>query len=111
MKDSTLLVSKIGSMYTSALYVNLLSLIYHLDNSSIGKNILMFSYGSGAMSSLFRFTIRGIPNINKGVCDLLDETKLIKINDINCNPNNLKNNCYYLHNANDNDGRTYKLNK
>jgi 3-hydroxy-3-methylglutaryl CoA synthase len=86
--------------------MSLVSLIYNLDNGSIGKKILLFSYGSGAMSSVFQMKIRELPNINRSLCDLLNETRLNKCN-VKENPNNLQKGCYYLDHA-DNTGRFYK---
>jgi len=109
-EKSTVLVSKIGSMFTSALYVNLISLINSLNENDIGKDIMLFSYGSGSMSSLFKMKINGLPNFNKDLCNLLDEKKLNKCNveTIYESPDNLKEGCYCLTNS-DNDGRSYKL--
>lgn len=61
---STLLPRELGNSYTAAAYTGLLSLIdsWHSDSASgndIGKNVLMFSYGSGLASTLFSLECTG----------------------------------------------------
>lgn len=63
----TLYLSKtLGNIYTGSLYTGLLSLM--LQPNMKGKKVLMFSYGSGLMSSMFSITVRD---------DLQDFRKLI----------------------------------
>lgn len=46
-----------GNIYTGSLYLNLVSYLVH--NTDLkDKRVLMFSYGSGAMSSLFCLRVR-----------------------------------------------------
>lgn len=53
----TLYLSKIlGNIYTGSLYTGLLSLM--LQPNMAGKRVLMFSYGSGLMSSMFSIHVR-----------------------------------------------------
>ncbi|ORX98748.1 hydroxymethylglutaryl-CoA synthase [Clohesyomyces aquaticus] len=49
-----------GNMYCGSVYGSLCSLIANIDSeSSVGKSIGMFSYGSGLASSMFSFKVRG----------------------------------------------------
>ncbi|KAF2138890.1 uncharacterized protein K452DRAFT_255830, partial [Aplosporella prunicola CBS 121167] len=49
-----------GNMYTSSLYCSLISLISNIDlTAGEGKTIGMFSYGSGAASTLFTLKVTG----------------------------------------------------
>jgi hydroxymethylglutaryl-CoA synthase len=66
---STLLPRELGNSYTASAYTGLLSLIdsWHANDETMrpdpdehhGKNVLMFSYGSGLASSLFSLTVVG----------------------------------------------------
>ncbi len=51
-KESLYIAARVGPMHTAALYANLFSLM-HSGKVKVGDRIAMFSYGSGAMSSLF----------------------------------------------------------
>ncbi|KAL3422903.1 Hydroxymethylglutaryl-CoA synthase 1 [Phlyctema vagabunda] len=52
--------SMCGNMYTGSLYCSLISLISNIDLSTAqGKTIGMFSYGSGAASTLFTLRVTG----------------------------------------------------
>lgn len=46
----------LGNIYTGSLYTGLISLM--LQPNMTGKKVLMFSYGSGLMSSLFSINVR-----------------------------------------------------
>jgi len=48
---------KVGNIYTGSLYLNLLSLLENSKSLSSGDNILMYSYGSGAVCEIFRVTL------------------------------------------------------
>lgn len=50
---STLLPTELGNMYCASLYGGLMSLLDSQRNNLVGKRILLFSYGSGATSTLF----------------------------------------------------------
>ncbi|KAK2812296.1 hypothetical protein FQN49_008383 [Arthroderma sp. PD_2] len=65
-----------GNMYTSSLYCSLISLISNIDLAAAkGKTIGMFSYGSGAASTLFGLRVTG--DLTKLVqkIDLMDRLK------------------------------------
>lgn len=48
---------KVGNIYTGSLYLNLLSLLENSRSLSSGDNILMYSYGSGAVCEIFSVTL------------------------------------------------------
>jgi len=50
---STLLGRECGNMYTGSVYASLASLIHAKGGNLAGNGILVYSYGSGAMSSVF----------------------------------------------------------
>lgn len=54
---TTLLPKNIGNSYCGALYAGLVALIAEVDDSLIGKRIIMFSYGSGLAASMFSITV------------------------------------------------------
>lgn len=53
-----LLAKQLGNIYTGSLYNGLLSLICDSEIDMTGKQVMMFSYGSGCAASIFvlRFT-------------------------------------------------------
>lgn len=53
------LAKRLGNIYTGSLYNGLLSLVCSDSLDLSGKNILLFSYGSGCASSVFRVSVRG----------------------------------------------------
>ena len=55
---SLFLSSELGNIYTGALYGCLISLIQNEEISIENKRILMFSYGSGAASSMFLLRVQ-----------------------------------------------------
>ena len=55
---SLVLAARIGPMHTAATYVNLTSLLLHA-SPEVGAKIGVFSYGSGAASSMYRLRVRG----------------------------------------------------
>lgn len=61
---STTLPKNIGNSYCGSLYAGLVSLVSELDDSLVGKRVLLFSYGSGLASSFFSLVVRSsIKNI------------------------------------------------
>jgi len=55
---------RIGNMYTPSVYASLISLISQLpdvETAGHSKNVTMFSYGSGLVSSIFGLTIHNSP--------------------------------------------------
>jgi len=55
---STRLSRECGNMYTASLYACLASLVAHCGSGLEGKTLLMYSFGSGAMSSMFLIKAR-----------------------------------------------------
>ena len=43
----------VGNCYTAAVYMNLLSLVSNVGEALVGKKVLLFSYGSGAVATAF----------------------------------------------------------
>jgi hydroxymethylglutaryl-CoA synthase len=67
------LPSELGNSYTANCYTGLLSLIDGFANClqhTVGKRILMFSYGSGLAATMFNLEIRGDISHIARVCDL-----------------------------------------
>ncbi|MDC0525426.1 KR domain-containing protein [bacterium] len=58
VEPSLQLASRIGPMHSAAAYVNLTSLLLHA-TPAIGSRIGVFSYGSGAASSMYHLRVRG----------------------------------------------------
>jgi len=54
---SILLPTELGNMYCASLYGGLMSLLDQKRNDLVGKRILLFSYGSGAASTLFSLKV------------------------------------------------------
>jgi hydroxymethylglutaryl-CoA synthase len=63
--DSSLnLAKKLGNTYTGSLYNGLMTLVCDETIDLTGKNIMMFSYGSGCAASMFRIHVKdGYKNI------------------------------------------------
>ncbi|RYH28733.1 hydroxymethylglutaryl-CoA synthase, partial [archaeon] len=49
---------RIGNTYTASVYMNLAHLVSNLGNQLIGKKTMLFSYGSGALASIFSLVFR-----------------------------------------------------
>ncbi len=49
---------EVGNIYTGSLYLGLLSLLEHATDLSAGDRILLYSYGSGAVSEMFSVTLQ-----------------------------------------------------
>jgi len=50
---SAALSKELGNSYTGALWVNLVSLVSNIGAGLVGKNVFMFSYGSGSVATAF----------------------------------------------------------
>jgi 3-hydroxy-3-methylglutaryl CoA synthase len=68
---SLVLAARIGPCHTAATYVNLASLLLH-DPPKLGASIGIFSYGSGAASSIFKLRVRGEARVGEGLLESLD---------------------------------------
>ncbi|CAI7728927.1 unnamed protein product, partial [Closterium sp. NIES-54] len=55
---TTLVGKRVGNMYCASLYGSLASLLAQQGQQLEGRRILLFSYGSGLMSTLFSLTVR-----------------------------------------------------
>jgi len=75
-KPSLLVATNVGNMYTPSLYGGLVS--YLLSDSAAGlagRNVALFSYGSGSASSLFSIRITSNPDALTHVLSLLSDVK------------------------------------
>ena len=70
-KPSLLLATNIGNMYTPSLYASLVSYLCEEPDVS-GKNVALFSYGSGLVSSFFSLKVKPGPGLEKLLCSLKD---------------------------------------
>eukprot|EP01083_Nonionella_stella_P089480 249659_1 len=65
VEASTVIPKQIGNCYTASIFMGLLSLICNVvdvENDFCGKNVSVFSYGSGTMASLYSFKIHSSPH-------------------------------------------------
>lgn len=76
---SILLAQNIGNMYTPSLYSCLISLlINNSSNDLIGKQVVMFSYGSGLASCMFSLKLCPEPILQESFKTLLDSLNDLK---------------------------------
>mmetsp|Transcript_2708 Transcript_2708/g.4421 ORF Transcript_2708/g.4421 Transcript_2708/m.4421 type:complete len:596 (-) Transcript_2708:26-1813(-) len=63
---SAFIPQSIGNCYTASIFMGLMSLIYKcaddLEHKLVGKNIQMFSYGSGTLASLYSLKVMDSPH-------------------------------------------------
>jgi len=71
-EPATWFTKRIGSSYTASCYTNLYSLLATVQQGLLGKSILVFSYGSGSASSMYRLRVRGLPAFDTQVAARLD---------------------------------------
>lgn len=76
-EPSLLLANQVGNMYTPSLYSGLVSLLISKDVDELtGKNIALFSYGSGLASSMYTITVtENVNELNQLVRNLSDIKK------------------------------------
>eukprot|EP01128_Nolandella_sp_AFSM9_P006959 TRINITY_DN3692_c0_g1_i1.p1 TRINITY_DN3692_c0_g1~~TRINITY_DN3692_c0_g1_i1.p1 ORF type:complete len:454 (+),score=68.11 TRINITY_DN3692_c0_g1_i1:47-1408(+) len=55
---SIMLPQELGNLYSASLYAGLLSLLHTQGDSLVGKQIMMFSYGSGLAATMFSFRVK-----------------------------------------------------
>jgi len=73
VEPGCVLPRELGNSYTASMYTGLLSLIDSFANKMermVGKEILMFSYGSGLAATMYRFTVRSDINFIAQTVDL-----------------------------------------
>jgi len=61
LSDSNAASKKIGNTYAASVFMGIASLVDKIgqdETSAIGKNAVVFSYGSGSMASMYRLHIR-----------------------------------------------------
>jgi len=70
------LATRIGPQHTVATYTNLTSLMVHAGAKNlIGNTINVYSYGSGAASTMFRLKVARMPGIVANIHTILDQRK------------------------------------
>ncbi len=67
----------IRSTYTASVYVILYALFAQFDDAMIGRRVLVYSYGSGAASSLYSLRVRSLPALDKDIEALLGRRKFL----------------------------------
>jgi len=76
---SILLAKNIGNMYTPSLYSCLVSLLINVSSEKLtGKQVVMFSYGSGLASCMFSMSMCPTPDLDKKFQQILDSLKDVK---------------------------------
>jgi hydroxymethylglutaryl-CoA synthase len=76
---SCYLSKQVGNTYTAAVYLNLANLVSLYGGTLIGKTVTLFSYGSGAMASMFRIIPREPTTVVTGDDDSNDERKFFTL--------------------------------
>ena len=71
VEPSLKLAARIGTMHTAATYVNMCSLLLHGELAA-GAHIGVFSFGSGAASTLYQLILRGTPRADTRLAKRLD---------------------------------------
>ena len=71
VEPSTLVTARIGSTYTASCYVNLYSLLQ--TKQPVGATILLYSYGSGSSSAMYRLRVHAMPQLVVNITDMLDQ--------------------------------------
>lgn len=60
VQHSAIVPRELGNLYTGSLYSGLVGLLsFQTQQLTVGKRVLLFSYGSGLSATLFSFTIKG----------------------------------------------------
>ncbi len=67
------LATRIGPQHTAATYTNLTSLLIHKGESLLGKTINVYSYGSGAASTMYRLKVKRLPGFVEDMHERLDK--------------------------------------
>jgi len=73
-----LLTKRIGSSYTASCYTNLYSLCSYIKEGLVGKSIVLYSYGSGSASGMYRIRCHALPTlsrVNPDIFAYLDKRK------------------------------------
>eukprot|EP01117_Protostelium_nocturnum_P020266 TRINITY_DN9032_c0_g1_i1.p1 TRINITY_DN9032_c0_g1~~TRINITY_DN9032_c0_g1_i1.p1 ORF type:complete len:476 (-),score=165.55 TRINITY_DN9032_c0_g1_i1:55-1482(-) len=68
----SLLPKNLGNSYTASLYTGLISLVSKEKDNLVGKRVLLFSYGSGMVATLFSL------NINGSVAGISDKADVVR---------------------------------
>jgi hypothetical protein len=72
------LATRIGPQHTVATYTNITSLLIHAKPGTLlGKTINVYSYGSGAASTMFRLKVKRMPGYVKNMHTILDQRNFV----------------------------------
>lgn len=82
---------KIGNAYTASLFLNLANLLDVKGEDLVGKSCLLYSYGSGSISSLFQISFRDADDINFKLASIRERLNLsVRLNNrVCCSPEKL----------------------
>lgn len=69
---------QVGNCYAASVYVNLASLVHTIGTELVGKRILLFSYGSGSIATMFAIRARRSEGENEGKFSL---DKMVRVLD------------------------------
>jgi hydroxymethylglutaryl-CoA synthase len=72
-EPTTLLTKRIGSSYTASCYTNLYSLFATVKEALVGKKVVVYSYGSGSASTMYRLHVNALPKMDMGIFERLDK--------------------------------------
>jgi 3-hydroxy-3-methylglutaryl-CoA-synthase len=71
-EPATWITKRVGSSYTASCYTNLYCLFAKIGDGMVGKNVVVYSYGSGSASTMYRLKIVGCPNLDRDIFARLD---------------------------------------
>lgn len=63
----------VGNTYTASVYLNLANLVSHYGDSLVNKSVVLFSYGSGALASMFQLNPRKAEGVTKFSLSLMQQ--------------------------------------
>jgi len=74
---STVIPKEVGNCYTASIFMGLMSLIVDQGQSLIGKEIQMFSYGSGTMASLYSLKVHESEFAKKSLLKMVENNEIV----------------------------------
>ncbi|XP_044734844.1 hydroxymethylglutaryl-CoA synthase 1 [Chrysoperla carnea] len=79
-RESLLLASEVGNMYTASVYSSLVSLLINKPITELaGMRVGLFSYGSGLASTMYSITLSKDITENSKLCKIIDNLTSIKV--------------------------------
>lgn len=64
---ATWITKRVGSSYTASCYTNLYSLFATIGEGMVGKRVVVYSYGSGSASTMYRLRVDRLPTFDRDV--------------------------------------------